>query len=250
MATQSDNLAGRTALITGAAHRLGRTIALALAEQGVNVIVHFNTSSTDAEALVDALRHKGVRAWSLRADLTEPGTPEALFSEACALAGPIEILINNASIFTSDTIQSLTEEALWYNVRIHALAPLQLARVFAAYKEASQIINFLDCRIVDYDSKHASYHLSKRMLFSLTRMLAMELAPQIRVNAIAPGLILPPKGKDETYLQELAHTNPLRRHGNPTDIINAVLFLLNASFITGQVIFVDGGRHMRGTMYG
>ncbi|MBN1818876.1 MAG: SDR family oxidoreductase [Sedimentisphaerales bacterium] len=250
MTRSSDKLAGQTALITGGARRLGRATALALAGSGVNVIVHYNRSSADAEILVDDLRHKGIRAWSIRADLTEPGAPDALFAEALSLAGPLDILINSASIFNADTVKTLTEEALWYNVQVHAVAPLLLARAFARQNQASQILNFLDCRIMDYDSRHASYHLSKRMLFTLTRMLAMELAPQIRVNAVAPGLILPPEGKDQTYLQELAHTNPLRRHGDPGDIAEAVLYLLNASFVTGQVLFVDGGRHMRGTMYG
>jgi len=95
-----------------------------------------------------------------------------------------------------------------------------------------------------------AYHLSKRMLFALTRMMALEFAPRIRVNAVAPGLIIPPPGQDESFLQRLASTNPLGRHGDPADVADAVLYLVGAGFVTGQVIYVDGGRHMRGAVYG
>ena len=104
--------------------------------------------------------------------------------------------------------------------------------------------------MVDYDRAHAAYHLSKRMLFTLTRMMALEFAPQIRVNAVAPGLILPPPGQDASFLERMASTNPLGRHGDASDVADAVLFLTGAGFVTGQVIYVDGGRHMKGAVYG
>ncbi len=100
-----------------------------------------------------------------------------------------------------------------------------------------------------YDKEHASYHISKRVLVTLTRMLALELAPKIAVNAIAPGLILPPVGEDETYLRRWAHANPLNRWGEPKDIVDAMLFLLGSRFITGQILYIDGGYHMKGHMY-
>ena len=136
------------------------------------------------------------------------------------------------------------------NVNVNALAPFLLSRAFAAQQREGCIINFLDTRIMDYDKTHVSYHLSKRMLFSITRMMALEFAPKVRVNAIAPGLILPPEGKDETYLQDLAPSNPLQTYGGPGDIVEAVLFLLRGRYITGQVVYVDGGRHMLGGVYG
>jgi hypothetical protein len=108
----------------------------------------------------------------------------------------------------------------------------------------------LDTRAFDHDPRHFAYHLSKRTLFSLTRIMAAEFAPKIQVNAIASGLILPPEGKDESYLASLAHTNPMQRYGGPRDITEAVLFLLRSTFITGQVIHVDGGRHLKGAFYG
>ncbi|HEV57297.1 MAG TPA: SDR family oxidoreductase [Phycisphaerales bacterium] len=244
MAEPHDALAGQTALVTGAAHRIGRAIALALAERGVNVVVHCRHSTEAAEELADLLRHKGTRAWAVQADLTEPGAVEDLWSQTVRAAGQIDILVNSASIFEPDTLWDCTAEALWYNIRLHAWAPLVLARALAQQAGPAQIVNLLDARLGGYDPKHVSYQSSKQMLFSLTRMLAVELAPRIRVNAVAPGLILPPPGRDEAYLQKLAHTNPLHRHGDTKDVTDAVLYVLGASFVTGQVIYVDGGRHL------
>jgi NAD(P)-dependent dehydrogenase (short-subunit alcohol dehydrogenase family) len=124
-----------------------------------------------------------------------------------------------------------------------------LSRRLAAQKRAGSIVNLLDARMLDYDRQHLSYHLSKRALWDLTRIGAIEFAPLIRVNAVAPGLVLPPTGKDTEYLEKLKHTNLLNRYGSPEDVARAVLFLIESPFITGQVIFVDGGRHMRGRVY-
>ena len=136
------------------------------------------------------------------------------------------------------------------NVQVNAISPLLIGRSFAKQGCEGAVVNFLDTRITEYDSGHAAYHLSKRMLFTLTRMMALEFAPSVRVNAIAPGLILPPPGEDVLYLQKLAPTNPLNRIGSPESITDAVLFLLNSEFVTGQVIFVDGGYHIKGNVYG
>ena len=244
MAEPHDALAGQTALVTGAAHRIGRAVALALAERAINVVVHYRHSAEAAEELVDHLRHKGTRAWAFGADLTEPGGADDLWSQTVSAAGPIDILVNSASVFEPDTLWDCTAETLWYNTRLHAWAPLVLSRALAQQTGPAQIVNLLDARLGGYDPKHVSYQLSKQMLFSLTRMLAVELAPRIRVNAVAPGLILPPPGRDEAYLQELAHTNPIQRHGDTEDVTDAVLYLIGASFVTGQVIYVDGGRHL------
>ena len=108
-----------------------------------------------------------------------------------------------------------------------------------------KIVNLLDSRIVGYDFPHAAYYLSKRLLAILTEMAALKFAPSISVNAVAPGLILPPPGKDQSYLQELSASVPLQRHGGPQDIVDALLYLLKSEFLTGQVIYVDGGRHLR-----
>jgi len=141
-------------------------------------------------------------------------------------------------------------DELTSNVQVNALAPLVLAREFAKQGRPGDIINLLDARVTDYDQEHAAYHLSKRMLFTLTRMMALEFAPEIQVNAIAPGLVLPPPGKDAEHLKARVKDNPLQRHGDVEDVVDALLFLLRSDFITGQVIFVDGGYHMKGSTYG
>ena len=243
------SLKGQTALITGAAKRIGRAIALALAQHGANVIVHYSRSDDAAGALCDEIRRVGPLAWPLRGDLLDAARTRSLFESALSRAGPVDILINNASIFGEETLWDTTEEALWRNVRIHAMAPLVLAREFAKQGRPGHIINLLDTRVTAYDRKHASYYISKRALLTLTRMLALELAPAVAVNAVAPGLILPPAGQDEEYLKKLVHTNPLARHGGPVDVTDAILFFVRSRFITGQIIYVDGGYHMKGHMY-
>lgn len=249
MREPDNSLAGKTALVTGAARRLGRAMALALAVRGARVAVHYSRSEAEAVAVCEEIRRIGGSAWPVQGDLSRGGQAESIFRDSVAQAGPVDILINNASIFEQDTLWGMTEESVLLNLRIHAMAPLSLAREMARQGVSGHIVNLLDTRMTLYDKEHASYHVSKRVLLTLTRMLALELAPQIAVNGIAPGLILPPAGQDESYLKRLVHTNPLMRHGGPEDIVDAVLFLLRSRFITGQVLYVDGGYHMKGHMY-
>lgn len=244
------SLAGKTALVTGAAMRLGHGVSLALAEAGSSVALHYNTSREEAEALAAELVAGGVRAWTFQANLRDSEEAEGLFSRVVDRAGPIDILVNNASIFPEDGLSDLTAKGLAANINVNALSPFLLSRAFAAQGREGCIVNFLDARIVDYDRNHVSYHLSKRMLFSLTRMMALEFAPRVRVNAVAPGVILPPPGKTEEDLERLAETNPMHACGTVQDVAEAVVFLLGSGFVTGQVIFVDGGRHMKGAVYG
>ena len=243
-------LAGRTALVTGAGKRIGRAVALALAEAGAGVVVHYGRSSREAEQTAEAIREKGVEAWTLQADLSDPAEAEGLFARAVEAAGPIELLVNGASIFPMSQLATFSVEDLSRNVQINAMAPLQIGRAFAAQGREGAIVNFLDSRIMDYDEEHAAYHVSKRALFTLTRMMAREFAPTIRVNAVAPGLILPPDDKPEGFFERLADTNLLERVGTVGGVVDAVLFLLRAAFVTGEVLFVDGGRRLRGSMYG
>ena len=241
---------GKTALITGAGKRVGKATALALAKHNVNLVLHYRSSRDEAEVVASECRSMGVESWIVRADLSDPEQARGLLEKAAKDAGPIQILVNNASIFTKSQLMDFSLQALEDNIQVNAISPLLIGRSFVKQGCNGAIINFLDTRITEYDVDHAAYHLSKRMLFTLTRMMALEFAPSVRVNAVAPGLILPPPGEDIAYLQNLAHTNPLNRIGSPAGITGAVLFLLNSEFVTGQVIFVDGGYHMKGSVYG
>jgi pteridine reductase len=243
------DLKGKTALVTGGAKRLGEAISYALAQSGAHIILHYNSSEKEVKALADRLNSPGATCRIVCGDLSKPEAPAEIFGEACAVSGPIDILVNNASVFEEDSLLEFSYNDLFRNITVNSLAPLALARSFALQKHSGAIVNILDSRITDYDSKHASYHLSKRMLSDITRMLAIELAPAVRVNGVAPGLILPPAGKDDSYLEERKNTNLLGAHGEAADIADAVLYLIRSTFVTGQVIYVDGGRHLKGRVY-
>jgi len=239
-----DRLNGKTALVTGAAKRLGREIALALADAGVNVVVHYRESAAEARKLQEELVARGVKAWLVSADFDDADAPGRLLPDALDAAGSLDILVNSASLFLPSTIQDMDFAGLTRLMRVNAWAPLTLSREFARRVGRGKIVNLLDSRIAGFDKSHVAYILSKRALSALTEMMAVEFAPDITVNGVAPGLILPPPGKDEAYLDELAKGIPLKRHGNPADIADAVLYLLRSDFVTGQVIFVDGGRRL------
>lgn len=209
-------------------------------------MVHYHRSAEEAQDLVRELERRGVRAFLLQADLEDPQASEALIPRACELAGPLDILINNASIFPPHTLETVTFDAVVENAAVNAWAPFVLSRAFAQQGRPGKIINLLDARLTGYDWSHVAYILSKQALALLTRMTALAYAPDITVNAVAPGLILPPPGQDESFLQRLASKVPLQRHGCAEDISAAVLFLLKSDFITGQVLYVDGGQHLKG----
>jgi len=241
-------LAGKTALVTGSARRLGRETALALAEEGADVIVHYPGSVGDAERTAEDVRQLGARSWTIAADLSDPAGSGSLVTRAAGLAGGIDLLVNNAAVFPADRLADVPVEDFASTLRVNALGPLILSRAFAGEAEGEAVVNLLDTRIAVDDPTHASYVASKRLLWALTRMLAIELAPRVRVNAVAPGLILPPPGRDAAWLRKAApDDNPLGRAGTGRDVAEAVTFLLASEFITGQVVFVDGGRHLRGS---
>jgi NAD(P)-dependent dehydrogenase (short-subunit alcohol dehydrogenase family) len=239
-------LSGRTALVTGAAQRVGRSIALALGRAGVNVIVHYRGAAQEASALRDQLAEMQVKAWTVEADFDKEEETRSLIPRCLALAGSLEILVNNASIFPVENLQELAWESLQRTMHVNAWAPFVLMRELAAAQGHGSIVNLLDTRVDSYDFTHTGYILSKHVFATLTRMCALEYAPRLRVNGIAPGLILPPAGKGMDYLERLSHSVPLARYGDPEDISQTVLFLLSNDFITGEIVRVDGGRHLRG----
>ena len=244
------DISGKTALVTGAARRLGKACALALAREKACIVLHYNRSEKDALETAEEIRAMGTEVLLVKADLDRPEETEKLYRESLKLTGTLDILINSASVFPEGNFSGALAEDFLRCSRIHTLSPFLLSRHMASQNKAGVIVNFLDARITDYDREHLPYHISKRELFTLTRALSLELAPLIRVNGVAPGLILPPPGKNDKYLEERKETNPLKMIGTEKEITETVLFLVKNDFITGQIIFVDGGRHLKGSVYG
>lgn len=227
-------LKGKRALVTGGAVRIGRSITEALQAEGVDVVVHYRHSSTEAMAC---------SPYTVKADLEHPEACSALIEKA----GPLDILINNASLFTRDHLAEATPERVLREFNVNLLAPLELTRSFAAQAvSGGAVINLLDRRIRANDASALPYSISKKGLEELTKLSALDLAPRIRVNAVAPGPILPAPGGTEASFIEAAGTIPLELHPTPEHIAEAVVFLLKADYCTGQVIYVDGGQHLLG----
>jgi hypothetical protein len=243
-------LTGKTALVTGGAKRIGNAITVGLAKQGVNVIIHYSMSESEARKLGDEIANLGVKAWLVRVDFNDPEACKELIEKAHELSGKIDILVNNASVFSANEINHIGLEDLKINMFINAWTPFLLSRYFSEKAVSGRIINILDTRIVGYDFDHFAYYLSKRMLEVLTKSMALKLAPNITVNGIAPGLILPPEGKDYAYFEEKKDTVPLKKYGSLSSVVETVLFLLRNDFVTGQIIYVDGGKHLVQTVEG
>ena len=233
-------------LVTGASRRIGREIALALADEGAGVVVHYRNSAKEAEALCADLKERGADAWPLQADFEEGSNASRIIGQARELAGRLDGIINNAASFSAHTIENLDLPSLTGHMVVNAWIPLILSREFYRVEKKGTIITILDSRIAGYDRSHLGYSISKHALALLTRMMAVEFAPDVCVNAVAPGWILPPTGESADYLEREAATVPLKRHGDPRDIARAVVFLLSNRYITGQVLYVDGGKHLEG----
>ncbi len=237
-------------LVTGGARRLGRAAALAFAEEGAQLLIHYHDAAAEAEETIQRIEKGGGRAFSYQADLGVEGEGEALFRRLETDRRLPTILINSASLYRRNTWKTVERKDVERDAALTAWAPFELSRSFASRVQEGCIINILDARMVDYDAQHLSYHLAKRDLFTLTRILALELAPKIRVNGVAPGIVLPPESTAEKQRTAFREATLLQRMGSPEDVTRALIFLAESPFITGEVLFVDGGRQLRGRVYG
>jgi hypothetical protein len=243
-------LKGKTALVTGAAKRIGKAIACVLAQNHVNVIMHYCSSTDkDVDEALTYIKVPGVETWKFQSDFSNIDNVDNLFEKILSTIGTVDFLINNASVFSSSKLTTLSIQELNHTLTINSIAPFRLSQHMAKQKKEASIINILDSRIKRYDMDRAAYQLSKNMLYHMTEMMAVEFAPHIRVNGIAPDLIVPPEGKDESYIQKRSHRNLFNRSGKLSDITDAVLFLLTNTFITGEVLFIDGGQNLKGEPY-
>lgn len=230
-------LENKRALITGGAVRIGRAIADRLKHEGAEVIVHFRKSEKEADAF---------RPNIIQADLSDPQQCETFIERAVEQFGPIDILINSAAVFHQGTLLESTHNDLINELQPNLLAPFSLIRGLAKQGRSGHIINLLDRRITSHDTDYAPYMLSKKGLEELTKLAALELAPSIAVNAVAPGAILPPPGKENDSSWEPAGTIPLENRPDTDDIADAVIYLLKSKSITGQILFIDGGQNLLG----
>ena len=185
----------------------------------------------------------------IHSDFSNIDNVDKLFDKIQSTIGTVDFLINNASVFPSSKLTGLSIEELYETLTINSIAPFRLSQHMANQKQEGCIINILDSRIRQYDMNHGAYQLSKNMLYHMTEMMALEFAPNIRVNGIAPGLILPPKEKDAVYLKQQCRRNLFNCSGKLSDITDAVIFLLTNTFITGEVMFIDGGQNLKGISY-
>lgn len=236
-------LSGRNALVTGGAHRLGEAIVRELAAAGAGVFVHYHSSGEAAERLAEELRGT-VSAASGRADLRDPQAPAALIEAASAALGPITLLVNNASGFPEDTLADATLAGWRSTVDASLTAPIFLTQAFAAKLPADTdgaVVNVSDARTRTPYTKHFTYTVAKGGLDAFTRAAAVALGPRIRVNAVAPGVVLPPPGESDAYVERLAEALPLGRPGGAGPVAHAVRALLENDFITGEIVHVDGG---------
>ncbi len=241
------SLEPKTALVTGAAKRLGRAIALDLARHGWSVAIHYNTSEKEARATVADAQTTGTRVALLKADLALESETKELVGRAVAALGPLTALINSASIFESDEWYSADRASWDKHIETNLRAPLVLAQNFARQvprNGAGAIVNIIDQRVLKPTPQFISYSVSKAALFWLNTTLAQALAPRIRVNAVGPGPVMKNERQSQADFSRQREATLLGRGAEPQDICDAVRYLLDAPNVTGQMLVVDGGQHL------
>ena len=237
----------KTALVTGAARRVGRAIALALAGDGWNVAVHYGASGDAAQETARELQALGVRAEAIGADLSDEAGLRSLIERCEAALGPVGLLVNNASTFERDSLATATRASWDRHIDPNLWAPLVLMQDFAArlpQDNDGAVVNIIDQRVWNLNEDFLSYTLSKVGLWGATRTLALELAPRIRVNGVGPGPILPSVHQDQDRFDSQARATPLQHGASPDEVAAAVVFLAAAPSVTGQMIAVDSGQHL------
>mgnify|MGYP001103313183 CR=1 FL=1 len=239
------SLENKSVLITGAARRLGKAIALSVAKQGANVVLHYHTSRSEAEETAEMIRQFNRSVWIFEADLTDANSIQSLIEKSQSVT-TLYALVNNASIFGNLSFVDTSLEAWNRHLEVNLTAPFLLTQKFAStysLQETGRVINMLDWRALRPGKDHFAYTISKAALASMTRSTALSLAPRICVNAIALGAILPPE--NESPQPNLLKAVPLNRWATLEELTQTVLFLLDGpDYITGEIIHLDGGRHL------
>ena len=238
---------GRVALVTGGARRVGRALALALAERGARIAIHHHDSPGDAASLIGQLSTRGIEAAAFQGDLRQPDVPDRLVAEVVNHFGTLDILVNSAAIMVRSPLADITI-AVWDDTfALNLRAPFFCARAAARAMgdRGGVIVNLADLAGIEAWPAYAAHGISKAGVIHMTRVLARILAPRVRVNAIAPGAVLLPESWSADDAAHLERTTPLQRLGSPDDVARAMLYLIEADYVTGDLLVVDGGRHIR-----
>ena len=239
-------LEGKVALVTGAGHRVGRALALALGGEKMTVAVHYNASAGAANETVDLIGKRGGRAKPFGFDLTTADAPRRLIDAVSKEFGALHVLINSAAVMRHQTFGSISPADWDSTMALNLRAPFYLSQAAAAVMaDGGAIVNIADLAAFETWPSYVPHSISKSGVVKMTESLARVLAPAIRVNAIAPGAVLLPDDWTEKTGERLADTTPLHRLGDPQDVVDAMLYLLHADYVTGETIIVDGGRHIR-----
>jgi len=234
----------KAALITGGGARLGKAMALALAEWGYDIAVHYNRSEMEAGNTAGEVKARGGRCEVFKADLSNIKNTIALIPRVFRAFPYCSLLINNASIFEDTGFMEATEKTFDREFSTNFKAPFFLSREFSKQKSAELIVNMLDTRVSKIEADHFVYNLSKRALRDFTLMAAKALGPKIRVNGICPGPMLPPPGKDMKYLRRISKDTPLGKPGHPDFVITGLKYIIENTYVTGECLFIDGGQHL------
>ncbi|MCL4302782.1 MAG: SDR family oxidoreductase [Anaerolineae bacterium] len=238
-------LKDKAALITGAAIRVGRVIALTLAEQGCHIVMTYLTEAEPYQETAAEIQAKGVEVLALPMNVQTPGDPARVVTAAVERFGRVDLLVNNASVWLKAPFLEISEQAWRSALDINLTGPFLMSQAAAPHmlrQKGGLIVNITDLSAYQTWAGYAHHSASKAGLVALTRVMAAELAPDIRVNAIAPGTVLLPDNADEAKVQWAVENSLLRRIGTPEDVARTVVFLAESDFITGAVYFVDGGR--------
>ncbi len=242
-------LRGRAALVTGAGTRVGRAIAVGLGGRGMRVAVHYHGSEAGAAETARLISKAGGDAVLVRADLAEPDAPSILVADAARHLGGLDVLVNSAAVMDrtpfGETSPEQWDRIFALNLRAPYFVSQAAAPWLTAAADGGAIVNIADLAAFETWPGYIPHGLSKHGIVRLTESLARVLAPAVRVNAVAPGTVLLPEGWDDADAERLRATTPLGRHGSPHDVVQAVLYLLDADFVTGETLVVDGGRRVR-----
>jgi pteridine reductase len=240
-------LRGRVALVTGAGHRVGRAIALALGARGMRVAVHYNATADGAKETVRLLESAGGEARAFAGDLTDANAPDSLVASVVDAFGALDVLVNSAAVMVRTPFGEVTPKQWDDIMALNVRAPFFLAQAAAPHLRAANgaIVNIADLAAFETWPAYVPHGISKSGVVHLTQSLARVLAPEVRVAGIAPGTVLLPEKWSDEDAERLRATTPLRRMGTPEDVSSTVVFILDSDFLTGETIIVDGGRHVR-----